>query len=343
MLVHYTLGLLAVALFQFPGGFGSVPDEEYVEPREFVSPVSGERFTAYVLKENLPASSYDYDQCPHTPINVLAYTLVIDPVTGYVDYPRTFAHTHWTAKRLAEVLGEPQFNRQAPASLPWAEAYPWEKLENAAKMAADDGVASMGVANWWMMAAWAVRLDVISGNNEFDDEVASIFASLPKRPLVFTDLTALYELQLASYLHELRGQGMLAMVDDETYALAQAWLYRSRGELTPAAEWLERARLASNQVESHTVLRDYLESSIALERRFLENARAWMIKAWNSGELSRLEEGPIAYLVAEMYRRLGETKSCIYWYDLALEKNYGGMSDRLIEQQRTAVIEGPGY
>ena len=193
------------------------------------------------------------------------------------------------------------------------------------------------------MAAWAVRLDVISGNNEFDDEVASIFAALPQRPLDPPDITALYELQLASYWQELRTQGMLAGVDDETYALALAWLYRSRGELTPASEWLQRAELASRQLDGHTVLRQYLVSSIWLERRFLEHARAWMIKAWNSGELSQIEEGPIGYLIAEMYRRLGETSSCTYWYDLALEKNYGGMSDRLIEQQRRAVIEGPGY
>ncbi len=343
MFATSTLGLLALALLQLPGDLLSTPVNEQVEAKEFVSPVSGERFTSYVLKDKVQAQSFDYDQCPHTPFNTLAYTLVIDPVSGYVDYPETFAHTHWTAERLAEVIGEPQFDRLSPEALPWANAYPWEKLENAAKMATDDDVASMGVANWWLMAAWSVRLDVISGNNEFDDEVESIFAKFPERPVSLTNIDELYELQLAEHWQDMRSQGLLNNIDNEPYALAQAWLYRSRGELVPAAIWLDRAETVSQQPGGHTVLRQYMESSIELERRYLEHSRAWMIKAWNNGELSQLQQGPIAYLIAEMYRRLGETSSCSEWYDLALENNFGGMSDRLIKQQRSTVIEGPGY
>ena len=36
---------------------------------------------------------------------------------------------------MAEILGQPRFKRLAPEGLPWAGAYAWEKLENAARLA----------------------------------------------------------------------------------------------------------------------------------------------------------------------------------------------------------------
>src|SRR5688500_392981 len=123
-LLSWCLGVLVV---DSTGAYAQLPltvspaDQAYTKQQEFVSPLTGETFTAMVLGRRVGYGIRDFDGCPHPPINALAYALVIDPKTGYVAYPEEFARqTRWTAAELAEALGKPRFARAAPDDAPWA-------------------------------------------------------------------------------------------------------------------------------------------------------------------------------------------------------------------------------
>jgi len=328
------LSVVSAAL-QLPLDPTHVPDQQYIEQRKFTSPITGESFHAPVLKSEVQAASFDYDRCPHPPFNVFAYTLVIDPATGYVAYPELFENQcPWNAESLAEILGAPKFKRNVPESLPWTNAYPWEKFENAARLAQAAEYPSLEIANWWILAAWSVRLDVISGYNEFDAEVAAVFERLPQRGPDPTDLLTLYELALAEQWEQLRAMGQLTDVNDAEFALALAWLYRSRGELVPALDWLGRAALHDEQLPEESLLYRYLQSSIELERDYLKTTRQWLLKGWNGAEVPPVQQGGTAYLLGEINRRLGDNVAAIYWYSEAETYNRGALSPDLIKHQR---------
>jgi tetratricopeptide (TPR) repeat protein len=323
---------------------GSQADAAYTNQREFTSPVTGETFWAPVLKQNVRVGSYDYDRCPHPPLNTLAYVLVIDPATGYVAYPDAFDQPcPWTADDLKRILGEPKFNRPAPAELPWTGAYAWEKMENAARLAEAAQQRALDVANWYLQAAWAVRLDVVSGDNVFDNDVFELFARFPARPPDKSDLLKVYELQLADYWDELRSTGQLNELSDSEFALALAWLYRSRGELIPAEQWLRKAALADASVNAEGSLYNYLWSSVELERTYLRLARDELKIAWEKQEVSPANEGIITFQLGEIERRLGDFPSALYWYDQAQAKNRGSVNSDMVLRQRKLVDGGRGY
>ena len=323
---------------------GQAADAGYTAEREFTSPITGKSFIAPVLTQAVRVTSYDYDQCPHPPLNTLAYVLVIDPETGYVAYPEKFAlPSPWDADDLKLILGEPKFNRSAPPELPWAGAYAWEKMENAARLAEATEARELDVANWYMQAAWAVRLDVVSGNNVFDTDVYELFAKMPKRAPDASDLLQIYELQLAGYWQELRSAGQLSELTDSEFDLALAWLYRSRGELVPAEQWLRRAALANADINTPGSLYNYLWSSIDLERSYLRLAGERLRQAWEQGETSPANEGLIAFQLGEIERRLGDFASAVYWYDQAQAKNRGSVNSDMVSRQRELATSGQGY
>jgi len=336
-------GLTVMTMIQLVPGAAAPVDSEYIEQREFTSPISGEVFYAYVLKTDLPVISWDYDRCPHPPVNTLAYTLVIDPVSGYVALPEIFPKAiEWDAQDLQSILGEPKFERSAPAALPWAGAYPWERFENAALLATETGEIAPVVGNFWLMAGWSVRLDVVSGHNEFDARVESLFADLPRREPDAGDLYTIYELLLAEHWQHLHNTGQLLNVSEADFGLAMAWLYRSRGELVGAEHWLRSASLGDPTLAEQDALYAYLMSSIELERHYLREARQWFIQAWNNAEVTVQQEAGSAFLIAELNRRLGNQNAAIFWYDTAMEKNMGMLSVELIQHQRT-LASGRGY
>lgn len=338
------LAVAGLLLAQMPGETVGASDEPFVVQQEFTSPVTGETFFTYVLREALVPTSYDYDRCPHPPINTLAYTLVIDPATGYVASPESFqGECPWDTEDLKLILGEPKFDRTTPEGLPWAGAYPWEKFENAARLAQAAEYPSVAIANWWLLAAWSIRLDVISGHNEFDGEVERLFANLPRRDPSLKDLLTPYELQLADYWAEQCQLGQLVDVGDTELSLALAWLYRSRGELVAAENWLGRAALNDPAIGSGDLLYHYLDSSIDLEREYLRTTDRWLLKAWNGAELSTARESGTAYLLGEIRRRLGDFAGAVYWYDQALATHRGALSTELIQHQRALADGGRGY
>jgi hypothetical protein len=328
----------------FPAPEPGALEAQYVEEREFHSPVSGEPFLAYVLARDAPVVSWDYDRCPHPPFNTLAYTLVIDPVSGYVAPAAEFGRQLvWDAADLGSILGEPRFSRDTPPGLPWAGAYPWERHENAALLAAAEQQPAHVVGNWWLLAAWSVRLDVVGGHNEFDQRVAEIFAQLPRRGPDPGDVVTLYELQLAAHWEKLHNTGQLPDVPEVFCCLALAWLYRSRGELLAAESWLRSAALSDAALPAEDVLYRYLMSSIELERHYLRQARRWLVQAWNDAEFERRQESGTAFILAEINRRLGEMPAAVYWYDIARDTNMGMLSSELIKRQRALADGGRGY
>jgi hypothetical protein len=319
-------------------------DEQYTVEREFVSPVSGEVFFAQVLRDELVAVTWDYDRCPHPPINTLAYTLVIDPVSGYVARPDEFPTTlEWSLEDLQAILGEPRFARDTPPGLPWAGAYPWERYENAALLATALGQPSQVIGNFWLLAGWSVRLDVVSGHNEFDTYVEELLAPLPMRVPEIPDLLQLYEMQLAEYWQQLHDTSQLLDVTEPDFCLAMAWLFRSRGELLATEHWLRSASLSEPGLAETNEFYAYLTSSIELERHYLRNARKWFIQAWNDGGFSFQQEADAAFLLGETNRRLGDLGAAVYWYDVTRDKNLGMLSNDLIQRQRDLSEGSRGY
>jgi len=331
-------------LLQTSAPIASEPYEQYLEQREFTSPVNGESFVAYVLDGDLSVIDWDYDRCPHPPLNTLAYALIIDPATGYVAPPEEFElPTPWEAADLASLLGPPRFKRLAPEGLPWAGAYAWEKLENAALLAQADDAQAHVIGNWWLLAGWAVRLDVISGTNEFDTRVRELFDRLPEQGPDPAALFEPYQLQVARTWEEMRNTGQIPELSDADFALAMAWLYRSRGELQGAEHWLRMATLGDETLPDTDLLYQYLYSSISLERHYLGNARRWLVQAWDNGEFNQMQQAGTAFILAELNRRLGDLPAAVFWYNKAEELNMGLLNQDLISMLREYCSTGVGY
>ena len=340
-----TAALAAVlgAFWQLPGEIPPA-DSQYIEARGFVSPITHEEFTANVLKREVQATSFDYDRCPHPPINTLAYLMVTDPASGYTAYADQFSRPcGWSAEDLERILGKPGFTRHAPEGLPWSGAYPWEQFENAARLSEAAGEPSSWVANYWLMAAWSVRLDVVSGHNEFDGEVAELLSDLPRKNPDAADLFTPYEVQLAQYWEELRDGGGAPDVTPAKLELALAWLYRSRGELFAARHNLAAAVRAAPALAKDDLLYRYLMSSVDLEANYLRTAAGWYQKGWDKAEFTEADEGRAAFLLGEITRRCGRLSEAAEWYDRALAMNHGALSANLIQRQKELVSTGRGY
>jgi hypothetical protein len=315
----------------------------YVQEQPFVSPVTGEGFSAPVQVRRAPVPSYDYDFCPHPPFNSLAYSLVTDPASGWTDYPETFNQPcPLTPEKLAAALGAPKFNRAPPAGLPWLDPYPWEQYENAALQAQALDQDGLQVGNWYLQAAWAVRLDVIGGGNEFDAEVAQTFAKLPQQTPDPQELFLLHELQLAAKWEQLRQSGVFTDIGGSEFCLALAWLYRSRGELAAAERWLDEAAAGDPQLPAGSALYSFLRSSIELERSYLQSAQRSFTQAWGAGTIDARRVGLTAFALAEIARRLGDLPGARSWYGEAARRQHGELNlDRLARLQ--ALAEGRGY
>jgi tetratricopeptide (TPR) repeat protein len=309
----------------------------------FVSPLTGEGFSAAVQVKRAAIGSYDYDFCPHPAFNTLAYALVTDPATGWTDYPETFNQPCPLAKeKLAEALGEPKFSRDTPPGLPWLDPYPWEQYENAALQSAALSQSELAIGNWYMQAAWSVRLDVISGSNEFDSEVETTFSQLPKPRPDPQQFFLLYELQLAADWEQQRESGVLANVGGADFALALAWLYRSRGELAAADRWLDEAAAADSALPNGSGLYSFLRSSVDLERSYLQEAQRLFAAAWSKGGIDARREGLTAFALGEIARRLGDLPGARQWYGEAQRSQHGELNlDRLAWLQARA--NGRGY
>lgn len=317
---------------------------DYTAQREFVSPVSGVHFVADVLVRQPRVQSWDYDRCPHSAVNTLAYQLVICPATGYVESPDRFAlPAPWGADEVGEIVGEPRFSRSTPEGLPWAGAYAWEKLENAARLAEAAGRPKTELGNYWLLAGWSVRLDFALGPGEFRSQVEEILSHMPPATPEPGGLNTILELELADYWAGLDAAGDLTGQPRSAAALAIAWLYRSRGELADAGRWLEAAADedpllagAPGGVYAH------LQSSIKLEGDYLKSARRLLSEAWTEGAVAVANEGGAAFLLGEINRRLGEYSEAVRWYDLALANHRGAIAKDLIERQRRAAVERQG-
>lgn len=317
-------------------------DLPYVVQQQFKSPASGDSFYAFVLRAPLPAYSSDFDGCPHPAINTLAYTLVIDPASGWVDTPQGFGLAQ--PERVAELtakLPPPRFHRSAPESLPWAGAYPWEKFENAALLSEAAGLGDWATGNWWLSAAWSVRLDVVSGNNPFDPEVEELFALLPAPKMDPADLLTPRELSLARQIEDLGANGRLISVTPAKAAIARAWLYRSRGELEGVRSCLAAAAASDKSMVESSDLYNFLLSSAELERQYLRNALPCFERSSGAKEGGPQQAGRAAFLAAEIRRRTGDLPGALTWYDNA--KRAAGAANPQVIDRQIALCQGRGY
>jgi hypothetical protein len=311
----------------------------YVAEREFTSPMTGEKFVATVLRARPPQVAADYDYCPHSTFNQLAYTLVTDPSTGWTNYPEIFSEpTPLPASKLAAVLGAPKFDRQAVAGMPWLDPYPWEQFENAALQSAALDRSPLDTANWYIQAAWSVRLDLVSGGTGFEDEISDILRKMPKAPANQAEIVVPYELQLAALWEQQRVEGVLQGVPPAQSALALAWVYRSRGELPAARHWLGQI---DNSKEPSAV-QGFLADSIALEESYLGTAREWLLAGWNDGKLDDRKVGRTAFALGEIARRLGDRAGAQRWYGEAGRRQHGELNLGTLAYVQ-ALAQGRGY
>lgn len=337
------LGLPYVAEAQLREADLPERDLPYVVQQGFTSPLSGETFYAFVLRAPLPAYTSDFDGCPHPVINTLAYTLVIDPASGWVDTPQGFANAR--ADRVADLtasLPAPRFSRSAPAGLPWAGAYPWEKFENAALLSEAAGLGDWATGNWWLSAAWSVRLDVVSGNNPFDAEVEALFTRLPAARSEPMDLLTPRELVLARQIEDLGSKGRLISVEPAEAALARAWLYRSRGELAALRACLGQAATLDESMARDSELYSFLESSAGLEEQYLQYARPCFERSFNAREGGPMQSGQAAFCAGEIRRRTGDLSGALEWFGYAKQYGAGAVNVQILERQ-IALSKGRGY
>jgi hypothetical protein len=320
-----------------------VAAQPYVQVQSFVSPLTGEGFSAPVQSKRAPVASYDFDFCPHPPFNTYAYSLVTDPATGWTDFPESFnQRCPLTREQVASVLGEPKFNRTAPEGLPWLNPYPWEQYENAALQAEALKLGPLSVGNWYMQAAWSVRLDVVAGSNPFDPEVTALFDKLPRPQPAARDSAQPYELQIAAKWEQARQSGVLDNVGAVDFALAQAWLYRARGELAGTERWLDEAAAADRNLPAGGGLYSFLRSSVELEQSYLSAAQSQFGAAWAKGGIDARRQGLTALALGEIARRLGDLPAARRWYDEAGLHQHGEINlNRLAQLNALAV--GRGY
>jgi hypothetical protein len=314
----------------------------YVRQQQFTSPLTGESFMADLVGGGVPPGSYDYDFCPHPPFNTFAYALVTDPATGWTAFPDQFMRCPFTAEQVRQAVGAPKFNRKSPDGLPWLDPYPWEQFENAALLGIAANQNQLDTGNLYVQAAWAVRLDVITGNNEFDSEVEALFKPLPRHPANPGEVFTIYELQLAATWEQERASGVLKDIDPARFALAMAWLYRSRGELQGAEHWLDEAAAADPGLARQGGLYSFLRSSARLERTYLKSAQAQFSAAWEAHRVEARRMGLTAYALGEISRRLGDLPGARNWY--AEAERYGSGALNLDKLRRLeALAGGRGY
>jgi tetratricopeptide (TPR) repeat protein len=257
-----------------------------------------------------------------------------------VDYPATFSQpVPYTTEELAGIVGQPRFNRNAPDGQPWSGAYGWEKFENAAALAQHVRAPDWQVGQWWLQAAWAVRLDLIPGEADFAVELAGAVRGLPTTRGSAADLHTPRAVQIARDWGEMIEAGE---VENTSAALAVAWLYRSRGELQAANDWLRKA-VAKDPALADSALLQYLANSIGLEHEYLGRAREALIKSYDSRELRDNQRGAAAFLLGELSRRLGDVGGAKFWYDEAQGKALGLVRPDLLKQQRDIVTLGKLY
>jgi len=382
-LCAFAVCLTTAANAQLELPFSTSPiEQKYVRDQEFTSPLTGKKFTAQVLSRPVGFGVRDFDGCPHPPLNALAYALVIDPATGYVAYPEEFSkRVKWTTTELATIVGKPRFPHGGTADAPWDGAFGWEKFENAAKLAQSAKSPAPVIANWWLQAAWSVRLDLIPAQADFADDLDRAAHGLPPLRRDPADLDTPYLLQLAnSWARHLNGedqgtgttpptahgkqpppvsvgdksekrsagppsirsdQSFIADTDTGDGAIAVAWAYRACGELVAARQWLGRAK-ADPGMASAPIYK-YLDSSITLERDYLTHAQHWLRQAYEGGDIRESQRGAAAFDLGEIARRLGQDSEAAQWYAEADGKPLGSVSPRVLERQKRIVVTKSVY
>ncbi|MDQ3023870.1 MAG: DUF2225 domain-containing protein, partial [bacterium] len=136
--------------------------------------------------------------------------------------------------------------------------------------------------------------------------------------------------------------GSVSSAPSSESALAIAWAYRSRGELTAAREWLARSAAGDATVKSMP-LYAYLDNGITLEREYLSKAQKWLRQAYENGELRDSQRGAAAFNLGEIARRLGDSAGALQWYEEAAGKNLGSVSPRLLQRQKKLVTDKSPY
>ena len=117
-----------------------------------------------------------------------------------------------------------------------------------------------------------------------------------------------------------------------------AYLYRKHGENIEAQRWLKALEKKEGENSVVDDAAGKMRESIALEQIFQELALESYLGTLKKGDLEGRAAAEITYVVAELYRRTGNTKSAIEWYQKAIDTPGGSAALRdLATRQRTKI------
>jgi len=116
------------------------------------------------------------------------------------------------------------------------------------------------------------------------------------------------------------------------------FLFRKHGENVDALRWLgEVDKLkGENSIVDDAAVKT--RTSIDLERAFQKKAIDAYVEVVDSNKADKRTAG-VAYLIGELYRRLGERDSALSWYQTALEKAEGDDFKKRITDQKAKAAK----
>ncbi|HXX93709.1 MAG TPA: DUF2225 domain-containing protein [Planctomycetota bacterium] len=323
-------------------GAGPLPFPGSDERKEVdvVCPVDQTKFKAFEVVATNPWGGRDYDNCPHAlKTTPLEYWVWVCPGCHFAgkkkDYGEKLTDPERSAlqSELRPALPIPKGARQT--DIPGHVKF--DLLAQVARIRKLPPEHS-GVA--WLGASWSCRQQGAVDFPDFDewDQFKTAFG-LARTPLDLgkknrTD----YELEVARKVeHEVEAKKYERGPQRILSRYLAAFLYRKHGEAAEAQKWLsELDRLkGENSIVDEAALR--MRASIEMERGYQKKAIDAYVAAIDQKTLDRRSQGSVAYLLGELFRRLGERDSARSWYQTALEGADSDEFRKLVTDQKAKL------
>jgi hypothetical protein len=193
----------------------------------------------------------------------------------------------------------------------------------------------------YLRSSWVEREEGSSVTH--DDRLKRTLTYLERwRPALIAGQNQLdIEMQLATRTAEGLITGRFNRFQRPFVELALALILRRHGENTHADPLLDRLEKSPEQTLSSALRQDIsnMRQSIIRERRHQQQAADAFERALMANLISADNRGPAAYVLGELYRRLGRESEAIRWYDRALaEPNLAPDLRRWAAEQRGASL-----
>jgi len=333
--------LLALAVTKQTVCFVTTSDER--KEVEAVCPVEGTRFKAYEVVTTNPWGGRDYDNCPHAlKTTPLEYWVWVCPTCHFAGRKKDFdAKLTDEEKRALSAHLKPAL--AIPKGTKQTDIPGHVKFDLLAQTAQLRKAPPEQAAVAWLGASWSARQQGAIDFADFDewDQLKGVYG-LNKTPMEIdlkknrTD----YDLDAARKVEkDLEAKKYERGVNRVLARYLVTFLHRKHGENVDALRWLaevEKVKGENSIVDDAAVK---MRASIDLERVYQRKAIDAYVAAIESKTLEKRTPG-VAYMIGELFRRLGERDSALSWYQTALEKAEGDDFKKRISDQK-AKAEKP--